>query len=171
LVDGDLFVAGTDLELDDRIDRALKQASECYRRDLLIPALAMLDAASEGMWSMTGDALLCALPAHAGAPELTKRVGGKGSLYHLIRGVRAVAEAPDALAALGLAKQREDVVNRLILTTDWSDLVRKSRNELHWNAKQATPPNDADKVAQLMLSVGERFAVLDLLRRRAASLP
>lgn len=171
LVDGDLFVAGTGLELDERIGRALRQASECYRRDLLIPALAMLDAASEGMWSMTGSALLAALPVHAGAPELTKHAGGKGAQFRLIRAVRAVAETPDALSTLGLSQQRDDVVNRLAYTSDWSDLVRKSRNELHWNAKQATPPNDADKVAQLMLSVGERFAVLDLLQRRATNPP
>ncbi len=142
------------------IESALREAVECFRRELFAAASAMLGKASEGAWIELGRALLKTVP-----PGLAQSVSAQHKVLHDPRAGGALKiEAVMKLfsreelhqpirAAIGIspAELRE--------AAEWSHLVRDSRNSIHFDAKSVTP-NNYEKVALLLLGVIPHFQTL-----------
>lgn len=72
LADGDFYLSAlAATSLHPGIVEALKQAVASFRNGLFVPALAMLDAASEGSWFEAGQALATRPPVDPGGVKLT----------------------------------------------------------------------------------------------------
>jgi hypothetical protein len=132
------------------IAEALMGAIRCFRFDLLNPAVAMLGAASEGLWVEVARALVEALPAaNVKVSKVGTRLKDPSGLPNLIMGVIQVLEDT---ALSGQILESADVRLAEVRTSEqWSNTVREARNVLHWGVS-APVPNSFEKVSILLLS-------------------
>lgn len=148
LADGDLYLttlgaAGLHAE----IAEALRQAVAGFRSGMFVPAVAMLDAASEGAWIEAGEALAAKTPVTAAQTTLaTKLDDPKISMRSK---ADAVATFFDTRSDLQTTSGVKPV--QLRDTLQWSGMIRDARNVLHWNVT-APIPNDYATVAAYLLA-------------------
>jgi len=164
--DGDLYLQEMKLEnLHPGIEEALTEAARCFRYDLYTSAVAMLGAASEGVWIELGRALVAAKPSESKVQkvrrELDTQSRGIGSL------VKAIEQACEDQAQTGdILKAAEVTLQDVRIAVLWWDTVRESRNVLHWGA-EPTITNNFDKVSVLMLSATPHLRTLWEMRNAA----
>jgi hypothetical protein len=165
LTDGDLYLATLDEEVHPLVAEAIRDGVRSLRADLYLPALAMLAKAAEGLWTLFAAGLAAAAPTDAKAGGLGRDVEG-GHLHF--------AQLVDRTTEL---YARQDLYREIALTSgasladvravrEWTEVVRDSRNVLHFTA--ATPvPITYEKAAALFLGAVPNFRVL-LAATRAA---
>jgi hypothetical protein len=129
------------------IMEALQQAIASFRNGLYVPALAMLDAASEGSWFEAGQALAARPPVDSGGAKLasvlqdpSKSMRSKAAAVCDYFETRKDAQKVTGVAPVALRESLQ-----------WSGIVRDGRNVLHWNVV-ANIPNDYAKVATLLMA-------------------
>lgn len=147
LSEADLYLRTLDANsLHTGIAEALRQAVRTFALGLFVPAVAMLDSASEGAWIEAGHALATKPPTDAAGIKLATSLGNpRASMRAKADSVCSYYESRKDLQA------RAAVPPPLLRETQlWSGLVRDARNVLHWNVAAAIP-NDYAKVSVLLL--------------------
>jgi hypothetical protein len=160
--DVDLLLNGQDCaELHEGVREALRLSVDCLRRDLYLPAIAMLAAAAEAQWVECGRAVASSTqpPAqklrdaiddpHSGIGKTVAQLCG-----HLIgkgpgSDIRRAAHVTDA---------------QLLEAQGWTLVLREHRNALHWGKAQSFTKSYAETAA-LLLAAPIHFGVLEALRR------
>jgi hypothetical protein len=153
LFDGDLYLTELNIpDLHEEVREALRDAVACFRAELFTPCLAMLGKASEGAWIEVGLAL-CEAAADPSDRQVAKTEadlrGDRVSVTQKIRSVTSLYLRRDILNDVHVACKVD--VGPLQAAAQWSDLVRDSRNTVHYQVN-ATTRNSADKVSVLLLS-------------------
>ena len=168
LSDGDLYL--NELQIDNMhpdLAKALSEAVLCFRQELFNAAVAMLGKASEGAWLELGASLVSAVSEEK-----------RGSIQQQVD----CLENPN----LGIAKKiqeviavydRKDLFKQIVKSTGirgqflrqaavWSDVVRDSRNTIHFGVASALP-NTYEKVATLLLASAPYLRTLYALKKHA----
>ena len=164
LADADLFLRELDLpDLEQGVSAALALAVSCLRRDLFVPALAMLAAAAEGAWIESGKALVEAATRQDRAVQkardvLTDDLAGIGQK------VQVVTDLYIRQDLFQEVRRRSEVsVSQLQEVASWTSVVRDSRNVLHWG-RAAAIRNDYAKTASLLMAAVQAMKTLESIR-------
>jgi hypothetical protein len=168
--DSDLFDADLYLQrlapaaLHPQIEQALRLSLRCFRRDLYVPSIAMLGAASEGAWIEMGEQLADKFRAQPDGAKLAAALRDvQVSTKAKIDRVCHFYERPQCRVlhtASGVDSRRLRAIQQ------WSDQVRESRNVLHWGAVPSVP-NTYEKVAILLMDAVSELVALHAVRDAA----
>jgi hypothetical protein len=165
LNDADLYLRNlANVTLHPGIEAALRKALLCLRQDLYDPAAAMLGAAMEGAWVELGTSLVFAAgDSNTGKPGKII-VSDRAGIRDRIESVCKLYEKQDLYSDLweetGVRPQSLQEIGA------WSDVVRESRNILHWKAR-TKPNNSYSKVATLLMAALERLGRLHAVKEAA----
>ncbi|MCI0773410.1 MAG: hypothetical protein J4N74_08355 [Chloroflexi bacterium] len=174
LSNGDLFLAELDIpNLGVEISGALVDAVRCFRNDLYLPSLAMLGLASEGSWIELGVSLLdYADAASTIVEEYSATVRDRLHSRH----VSVPAKIDEVVTLYGHADVFADVIKRsghkaqaLGEIVNWSNVVRDSRNAIHYGTDAAVE-NSYEKVAILLLGCKPYLGIIYRIKDAADSL-
>ena len=145
-------------------------AVNCFRRELFVPAAAMLGAASEGIWIELGRALIARHPTESICVNTTKTI--ENDVTSMRRIIRAVTESLYARQDLfgGFVISSGVTLDRLREIGVWSHVVREARNVPHWNATSSSA-GTYESVAVLLMSAVPNLGDLGKLRVAAAGPP
>lgn len=159
--DGDLYLQELGLEdLHPGIQEALREAVRCFRYDLFTGTVAMLGAASEGLWIELGRALVNACPDSSRSQRITKELSrSQHGTGYLVKQIAEMCEN-EARTILKQANVAPATLRSAVL---WWDTVREARNVLHWEV-EPTFANSYDKVSVLMLSAASHLRTLWTIR-------
>jgi hypothetical protein len=142
------------------VESSLREAVECFRYELYTASLAMLGKAVEGSWLDLGESLIDSLPSN---------------FVSSVRNIKDRLENPH----VGIGKKIEDVVslyerqdifgqvtdqsgvslNELRMAAAWSNIVRESRNSIHFGVESSTP-NTYEKIAALLLGAVPHIQII-----------
>ncbi len=166
--DPDLFILESGLEgAHAEVAEAAADAVRCLRHELYRPAVTMLGKVMEGAWIELGVALAAKLP-NSGEPkpddfkELMQ--SDNTSIARKIDEVRKLYERREILgpiyktSAIRPAELQSAVI--------WSDVVRESRNAIHFGASP-TIANSYEKVAVLFLDGAQCLAKIYAIKEAA----
>jgi hypothetical protein len=142
-------------------------AVTCFRRELFVPAVAMLGAASEGAWIELGRALISRHPTESICTSTERTL--ESDVTSMRRIIRDITEALYARQDLFGTYARASGVSldRLREIAIWSHTVREARNVLHWGAGP-TATTTYEGVAVLLMSALQNIGDLEKLRVAAA---
>lgn len=161
LANADLYLHELNMPgLDPDVEVALREGVSCFRHGLNLACLAMLGKASEGAWYELGLALVAVLPQDEAASGLKvidtlsnrnssvmKKIDAVINLYgHKEVFKKTIIESgvkPDALRSVVI----------------WADVVRDSRNAVHYGADPAMG-NTYEKVAALLMGAVPNLRML-----------
>jgi len=171
LANGDLYVLDLGIaDLHPEVETALRQAVTCFRNDLYLPCLAMLAKASEGAWTELGLSLLKCNPEH---PNLRaeKRLTIRDSLLSpdssIVKKIRLVVDLYEKQDVFMEVRERSQVgVQILREVSIWSNVVRDSRNAVHYGAGPASE-NSHEKTAALLMAAVPSLRTIYSIRRAA----
>jgi hypothetical protein len=171
LFDADLYLADIDIpDMNEKIREALVQSIDCFKIELYLPALAMLGMAVEGAWIELGSALIDVNIEH---PKLSFEFREKhrenlsspySSFLRKMESVFDVYKNQDIYKPI--TKKSGYGHKSLNQVMSWSNVIRDSRNELHFNTRAASS-NTYDKVAALILGVNQNFRIIYSITRSA----
>lgn len=167
----DLYLADIEIpDLHKDVEESLREAVRCFRYELYIPCLAMLAKASEGAWTELGLSLLEVDPTN---PSLSREKREKTREMivspdsSVVKRIRAVLELYDRQDVFSDVKKRSGFDNRALRGVSiWADVVRDSRNAVHYGAEPATQ-NTYEKVAALLLGAVQNLQIIYGIRRAA----
>jgi hypothetical protein len=144
------------------IVEALRSSLACFQRNLYLPCVVMLGAASEGAWLDAGEALARCIPSASGASGLVAAIrDSRSSIKTVMQKFREVygrTECQTVIAASGVT------VWQLRDAHDWSERVRESPNVLHWHAT-IDVPNTYEKAAILLIGAVSHLSTLQRIRK------
>jgi len=171
LTDPDLYLSDFEIPgLQAEVKQALRQAALCFRYELNIPCLAMLAKASEGAWIETGLSLLTVDPNNAALTPARRQKTREmlNSQYSsIIQKMDGILELYDKQDLFGQVAKRSGFNQRhLREVLNWSNVVRDSRNAVHYGADPATQ-NTYEKVAALLLGAVPNIRILYAIRQAA----
>lgn len=164
--DGDLYLQGLGLaDLHPGIEEALREAVQCFRYDLFTGAVAMLGAASEGVWIELGRALANACPGSSKSQKIDNALDTSSrGLGYLVKQIIEMCENRNETG--DILKQGDVTLAEVRSAALWWDTVREARNVLHWGVESAFA-NSFDKVSVLMLSAASHLRTLWKIRTAA----
>lgn len=168
MTDPDLFVLEAGIENADReITEALKDAVRCFRHELYRPAVTMLGKAMEGAWIELGCSLARTAPAEGGfnKDKLVDMMSDDNTgIAAKIQKVRDLYNQKNLVGHVikqcGISPKELD--NVII----WSDVLRESRNAIHFGVKP-TIENSYEKVAVLFIDGARNLAIMYRIKRTA----
>lgn len=168
LAEPDLFLNTLEIpNMHAEVASAFREAVRCFRHELFTAALTMLGKASEGAWLELGTSLLAYVPSDQQSKFKKQRELLEDPMtgtYRKIEAVLTVFDRQDAfnqLSALSGIKLKE-----LRAVAVWSDVVRDSRNTIHFGVSPATP-NTYEKVAALLIGTAPNMRILYRLKKFA----
>jgi hypothetical protein len=162
ILDSDLYLQRLQpLALHADVERALRMALECFRRELFVPCVAMLGSASEGAWIEMGQQLAASASSDPLAAKLAADLANRRtSTWGKIDATCRFYERP---AGKALQLKTGVTLGRLRLAQRWSDQIRESRNVLHWGVTPSVP-NTYEKVAILLMDAVSELEALHSVR-------
>jgi hypothetical protein len=163
LWDADLYLRRLSTSaLQPGVERAIRMSLECFRREMYVPSVVMLGAASEGAWIELGRALSARHPSEPRCSRLRALLDDpRASIRNKIA---KTCELYDQAALFDATYVKARVDNRqLHQVAEWSDVVREARNVLHWDTNPSVP-NTYEKVAVLLMSAVPHLSALHTLR-------
>lgn len=174
LSDPDLYLHDFEIpDLHPEVEEALKQAALCLRHELNIPCLAMLAKASEGAWIEMGRALtiFCESTSCLSANKLTKIQETLDSEYSsVVQKMDSIVQLYDQRDVFSEVAKKSGYNHRYLLSVlNWSNVVRDSRNAVHYGADPATQ-NTYEKVVALLLGAVPNIRTLYSIRKAAKEL-
>lgn len=174
LSDPDLYLS--DLEIPDlhaEVEDALRQAALCFRHELNVPCLAMLAKASEGAWLELGQSLLKVGPSNTGLKAEKRhkiRETLESQYASTLQKMEVVVQLYEKQDVFGEVSKRSGYNHRYLREVlNWSNVVRDSRNAVHYGADPATQ-NTYEKVAALLLGAVPNLRIVYSIRRAAEEL-
>jgi hypothetical protein len=161
LSDPDLFLHALDIPgIHKEIEESLREAVRCFRHELFLACLAMLGRASEGAWIELGLKLCAVTPptAHINIEKIKKILESpnKGIAIKIQETAQLYNHSDifgDLYNASGV--KREALNNSMV----WVDVVRESRNSVHYRA-ESSMPNTYEKIAALLIGAVRHFRLL-----------
>jgi hypothetical protein len=155
------------------IAEALRESIRCFRAELYLACAVMLGKASEGIWIELGKSLVDALPKSEQTRHAKFRIDLDSSIRPSfaakLKDIVKLYETAQkefahlaASAGLGLDQFR--------LAAQWADLVRDSRNVIHYGS-QPNIPNNYTNVSTLLLAGSTHFRNLLMLHAAAVAHP
>jgi hypothetical protein len=172
LAEPDLFLQTLGIpNMHREVETALREAVKCFRHELYTAAVAMLGKASEGAWIELGTFLLEAVPEPLRASVKKQREVLDDPMAGTMRKIQAVIQLYERDAIYSSVYVSSGIKPpELRGVMDWSDLVRDSRNTIHFGVKPATPDTQ-EKVAVFLLGVAPRLKVIYSLKAAVDSSP
>jgi hypothetical protein len=173
LSDHDLFLNTLSIgNLHPDVESALIESVKCFRHDLFAASVAMLGKASEGAWIDLGATLLTYVPSERQSSVKKQREtleNTRQGTMNKIDSVITLFNRQDIFEPIASASGvKPDDLGEVQL---WSDLVRDSRNTIHFGVKPSTP-DTYEKVAALLLGAAPKLRILYSLKSAAhAALP
>ncbi len=171
LSDTDLYLSELGIpNIPPDVEDALRQAVLCFRHELYLPAVAMLGMASEGSWVELGLSLLKANPADSNLTsdkrEKTRDLlkSPHSSILQKMEVVMDLYRKQEIYS--NIAKECGYNHRTLATVLNWSNVIRDSRNALHYGADPALR-NTYEKVAALLLGANQNLQILYAIRRSA----
>jgi hypothetical protein len=166
LFDPDLFVSGIGNNLHADVQSALEDAIRCFLQELYRPAVTLLGKAVEGAWVELG----LALYEYAGSQindldRQTDKLKGSTNFMDRIHTVVKLYESRQDI--YGVIARDSGVKTQLLKEISfWSDVVRDSRNAIHFGVNPIIP-NTYEKVAVLLMSAASHLKTLYKLKEQA----
>lgn len=171
LSDPDLYLSDFEIpDLHAEVEEAIRQAAQCFRYELYVPCLAMLAKASEGSWIEMGLSLLKVNPDNTSlSSEKRDKIretltSQYSSVVQKMETITQLYERQDIF--IEVAKRSGFNQRYLREVSNWSSIVRDSRNAVHYGADPATQ-NTYEKVAALLLGAVPNLRVLYTIRQTA----
>lgn len=174
LSDPDLYLHDFEIpDLHPEVEEALKQAALCLRHELNIPCLAMLAKASEGAWIEMERSLtrFCESTECLSANKLTKIREALDSEYSsVVQKMDVIVQLYDQQDIFSEVAKKSGHTHRYLKSVlNWSNVVRDSRNAVHYGADPATQ-NTYEKVVALLLGAVPNIRILYSIRKVAEEL-
>ncbi len=156
--DPDMFLEGAGCNaLHTGIHEAIKQALECFRRGLYMPATAMVAAAAEATWTECG----AAVAKNLVSKKLEDVVNDQfASISKKVTEIRRVLEQPNGKPLLTAAGVTMPKVNDAEV---WTSVLRDRRNALHW-AKAKSFVADHSETGTLLMAAPLHLGTLEAIR-------
>lgn len=168
LSSGDLYleqmsVVGMHGEIQD----AARECVACFKRGLFGGTVALLGKVSEGAWIELGEKLVDKFPPPTSSAIVNQKAALESPHSGVMQKIKAVKEVlmrPEYQSLRGSIGFNAGVFEQAI---QWSDLVRGSRNSIHFGATP-TVPNTYESVAVLLLAAHQHLGLLYRIRAAAA---
>ena len=157
----DLYLAQLDVSaFHTDVESSLREAVKCFRNELYTASLAMLGKAVEGSWLDLGESLIDSLPS-----KFVSSIGNiKDRLENpyvgigkKIEDVVSLYERQDIFSQV--SNQSGVSLNELRMAAAWSNIVRESRNSIHFGVESSTP-NTYEKIAALLLGAVPHIQII-----------
>ncbi|MCU5545128.1 hypothetical protein OCB14_26290 [Bacillus cereus] len=171
LFDTDLFISNLDIgNAHNDVVEALHDTINCFKRELYRPSLTMLGKAVEGAWIELGISLIDY------AISIQKDVDRNSQLKEKLMGPDSFAFKVEKVIDLYTSHYR-DWFNQIRIETNiqppslrsikvWTDIVRESRNAIHFGAT-VNSENNYEKTSMLLLASVSHFKTLYFLKQAA----
>jgi hypothetical protein len=173
LSDGDLYLTELGIpDLPSDVEDALRQAVLCFRQELYLPAVAMVGLASEGSWIELGLALLQANPTDGRlTPEKRQQTREQltSPFTSILRKMEMIVDLYKRQDIYANVASKSHKPQDLGIVLNWSNIVRDSRNALHYGTDPSSR-NTYEKVAALLLGANQNLKVIYSVRRAAHEL-
>jgi hypothetical protein len=171
LFDPDLYVSHMEiLNAHEDVKEALYDAIDCFKTELYRPSLTMLGKAVEGAWIELGVSLT------SYAIQNTNDVEKNTKLQEKLMGFDSIANKVEKIIDLytshhkdwfdGIRKETNIQAHSISGLQNWTELVRKSRNAIHFGVRLDTEIN-YEKTAIILLASIDNFKTLYALKRAA----
>jgi hypothetical protein len=149
------------------ITSAFKEAVQCFRHEFYGASVALLGKASEGAWIELGASLINAVPFAERSPFEKQRKILEDPRDGAAKKMDAVLKIFENQAVFdSLARDSGVSLNSLRTVWVWSDVVRNSRNTIHFGVSPAVPVG-YEMVAYLLLAAISNVQVLYKLKESA----
>ena len=153
----------------DEVASAFREAVKCFRTELFTAALAMLGKASEGAWLELGASLLRYVPKAEEHKYSKQRAALEDPMMGPYRKIEAVLTVYEHQEQFGQVSKASGVrLHELRSIAVWSDVVRDSRNTIHFGVIPAMP-NTYEKLAALLLGAAPNVRALYRVKEAADS--
>lgn len=147
------------------VTEALKDTIKCFRNDLFHPSITMLSKALEGAWIEVGISLTkMVADKKADADKFIVKLKASDSFAWKINEVVKLYEKQDWFKPIKIASGID--LNMLREAQNWSDIVRDSRNAIHFGVEPSTP-NTYEKASILLLAAMKHLRVLYKLKEHS----
>lgn len=154
----DVFLEGSGCEaIHLGIQEAIKQALECFRRGLFMPATVMLAAAAEATWTECGVAVAAKL---SDANLLVTVRDQFASISRKVADIQKAVESGPGKTLLKAAGQNLGKVNDVEV---WTTALREKRNALHWS-KARSFIADHSETGTLLMAAPTHLGTLEAIR-------
>jgi len=161
LFDPMLFVAGIGDNLHIDVKEALQDAIACFQNELYRPTVTLLGKAVEGAWAELGISLYTY--ASNDIKDADKLILKLKNETNFMQRIQQVVKLYEGKSDLFSALIKRVSVNQLKEISHWSDVVRDSRNAIHFGFV-STIPNSYDKTAVLLMSAASHLRTLYKLK-------
>jgi hypothetical protein len=171
LVDPDLYLQTFAVpNMHAEVASALREAVNCFRYEYFTAAVAMLGKASESAWIELGISLLRVLEQSERAAIAKQRDALHNPMIGTMKKIEAVTQLYGRQSSAGIVASSNIKPDELGRVPLWSDIVRDSRNNLHFGVQPVTP-NTRDKVAELLLATPKNLKILYAIKQAADACP
>lgn len=169
-----LALANSDLYLDrlgidgmgDEVSEALREAVACFRHELFGAAAALLGKASEGAWIELGAALMGAVPQDQAGSVATQRKTLDDAYASIQSKVAATCLLYERDLFADVVKHSGVKAKMLREAQQWTEVVRDSRNAIHFGVAAAFE-NNYEKISVLLLAAAQPLRYLYAIRSAA----
>lgn len=150
---------------------AFAESVNCFRNELFTASLAMLGKASEGAWLELGASLVALVPSGEESKYAKQRSILEDPMMGTYRKIEAVLTMFDHQELFGQVSKSSGVrLQELRSVAVWSDVVRDSRNTIHFGVAPTTP-NTYEKLAALLLGAVTNVRTLYRVKDSADAIP
>lgn len=171
LFDPDLFIEHMEIpNSHEDVREALRDTIVCFKKELYRPSLTMLGKAVEGAWIELGVSLAEYAARHG------HDVKKNEALQETLRGYDKIASKVEKVIQLysshhkdwydDIRKATNIQSSQISGLQNWSDLIRKSRNAIHFGVKLDTEIN-YEKTAVILLASIDNFKLIYALKDAA----
>lgn len=159
IFDEDVFLRNLDIpRAHQEVQAAIKDSIRCFKAELYQPAVVILGKAVEGAWIELGLALF---------EYQDKEEEKKKKDIDYIKGMESISRKMNKIVksysdkTLFASLHHVSEINHVMLegTYNWSELIRESRNAIHFGVEPEIP-NTYDKVSILLLSAHKHIKLL-----------
>lgn len=162
LSDPDIFLKEIGIKgIHPGVEEAILEAVKCFRHELYTACLAMLGKAAEGAWIEVGLALLNSPAIDASLDGTTKlRETLESPTIGIAKKITEVVKLYERNEIFGEVAKRSNVRPQdLRNSTVWADVVRDSRNTVHYGVEPAMS-NSYEKVGALLIGAVTHLRIL-----------
>jgi len=166
LMDADLYlleagVAGADEE----IIEAIKDSIACFKGNLYRPAVVMLGKAMEGAWLELGVSIMqYMVKLGSKSEEDVARFKASDKPITIMSKISKIVEMYNR-KELKTVRDKTGISNGALNSIMvWSDILRDSRNAIHFSVKP-TLPNTYEKVAILLIAASKYFKSMYCIKK------
>jgi hypothetical protein len=155
LFDPDLFIIETKLQefADSEVIEAIQDSINCFRKELYRPAVVLLGKAMEGAWIELGISCANSIPAESGFNK-DRFIEAMKDDSSIMKKIEKILDLYNKSYTEGIRSNSGIRYQELKSIALWSDILRESRNSIHFGVKPVVP-NTYEKVAVLLLAAAE----------------